>query len=101
MRRAFRAQGFVVVPGVFAPPEMCSLAALVEQVVGDQEQELRRQDAATLTTPGRHGGGAGSVEGVGLRSTVEVGADGSLAWELQRPTRYYRGLQASPGQHCH
>ena len=88
MLREFRERGFVVAPRVFEPAEMASLAELVQRVVGEQEQLLRDDDAALLATPGRHGGRP-TPEAPQRRATVEVGPDGSLAWELTRPTRFY------------
>ena len=90
MLRAFRDQGFVIVPNVFDDDECASLAALVEQVVADQEALLRETNPELLATPGRHGGGVTNMEeGHGLRSTLEVGEDLALAWELARPARFY------------
>eukprot|EP01052_Picozoa_sp_SAG31_P013544 SAG31_NODE_816_length_11865_cov_38.805116_11_plen_147_part_00 len=80
----YQAYGFCVVPSVFAAAEMQELGALVSSVVAREEQTAQ-QDADSrrfLTTPGRH-------NSVTPRSVVEVGADGSVAWELNRPTRFF------------
>lgn len=87
---AYRQRGFVVVPDVLDKDECAPIAELVEAVVRDQEALVREQQPELLTTPGRHGGGFKNVaEGRGLRSSVEVSEDLSLAWELTRPTRWY------------
>ena len=90
VREAYQQDGFVVVPDVIDSDECASLAELVERVVGDQEAILREQRAELFTPPGRHGGGIQTMEeGRGLRSTLEVSDDLSVAWELARPTRFY------------
>jgi hypothetical protein len=74
-------------PGDCLPQECRSLAELVQRVVEEQTGVLRTENLTLLSTPGRHGGIP--VGDSTLRATVEVGEDGSLAWELTRPTRFF------------
>ena len=90
MLQSFRENGYVIVPSVLDPEECASLAERVELVVAEQAALLREQKPELLSTPGRHNGNASPMEERrGLRSSLEVGDDLAVAWELTRPTRWY------------